>query len=415
MTLQLIIFLILVGGWLFGRLSSRIGLPSVLGMTIWGVLIGTIWRDTIPAELWNLAPFLKSLALIVILLRAGLGIKISTLKRVGSVVMKMAFLPALCEASVLTLLFHYLLKFEWTVSILAATLLSAVSTAVVVPGMLNLKDEGYGRDKDVPTMVLAGASLDNVFVIAMFTLFLGLAKGEDINVLRTVLMVPWSLLLGILPGLALGFLLVWFFERYYEKIRATEKVLLLLGLSVFLVQIGDWTQAAALLGIMTIGFVLLAKAERVARELSRKLSKLWVFSEIILFVLIGMSVRIDVALKAGPMALLLITCGLIARSFGVLVATAGSSLNRKEKLFSIIAYLPKATVQAALGAVPLREGIPGGEVILAYAVVAIIFTAPIGLIGIRLGGPRLLNIGLKRENEWEDNEIDPDPVDTQSS
>ncbi len=415
MTLQLIIFLILVGGWLFGRLSSRIGLPGVLGMTIWGVLIGTIWRETIPAELWNLAPFLKSLALIVILLRAGLGIKISTLKRVGNVVIKMAFLPALCEASVLTLLFHYLLKFEWTVSILAATLLSAVSTAVVVPGMLNLKDEGYGRDKDVPTMVLAGASLDNVFVIAMFALFLGLAKGEDINVLRTVLLVPWSLLLGILPGLALGFLLVWFFERYYEKIRATEKVLLLLGLSVFLVQIGDWTQAAALLGIMTIGFVLLARAERVARELSRKLSKLWVFSEIVLFVLIGMSVRIDVALKAGPMALLLITCGLIARSFGVLVATAGSSLNRKEKLFSIIAYLPKATVQAALGAVPLREGIPGGEVILAYAVVAIIFTAPIGLIGIRLGGPRLLNIGLKRENEWEDNEIDPEPDETQSS
>lgn len=409
MTLQLIIVLILIGGWLFGRMTSRIGLPSVLGMIIWGVLIGLLWRDSIPMELWDLAPFLKSLALIVILLRAGLGIRLSTLRKVGAVTMKMAFMPALLEASALTLLFHYILGFDWRVSALVATLLSAVSPAAVVPAMLTLKEEGYGTDKDVPTMMLAGASLDNVIVITMFTLFLGLAKGEELSLIRTLLMVPWSLLLGILPGLALGFFLVWFFEQYYDKIRATEKVLLLLGLSVILVQVGDWIHTAALLGIMTIGFILLARAERVAMELSHKLSKLWVFSEIVLFVLIGMSVRLDVALNVGPLALILITGGLIARSIGVLLATAGSSLNRKEKLFSIIAYIPKATVQAALGAVPLQEGVAGGDVILAYAVVAIIFTAPLGLIGIRLGGPKLLHIDLKKENEWEDNETDPNP------
>lgn len=406
MTLQLIIVLILVGGWLFGRLTSRLGLPGVLGMTIWGVVIGSIWRDAIPAELWDLAPFLKSLALIVILLRAGLGIKISTLKKVGRVAIKMAFLPALCEASVLTLLFHFFLGFDWIVSALAATLLSAVSPAVVVPSMLSLKEDGYGRDKDVPTMVLAGASLDDVLVITMFTMFLGLARGNELNLIRSILIIPWSLLLGILPGLALGFFLVWFFNRFYHKIRATEKMLLLLGLSVVLVQIGDWTHTAALLGIMTIGFVLLARAEQVALELSHKLSKLWVFSEIVLFVLIGMSVQIEIAFKAGPLALGMIGAGLIARSTGVLIATAGSSLNKKEKLFAIIAYLPKATVQAALGALALQEGIPGGDIILAYAVLAIIFTAPIGLIGIRLGGPRLLHIGLKKENEWEDDETD---------
>ncbi|MCK5736407.1 MAG: cation:proton antiporter, partial [Spirochaetaceae bacterium] len=159
-----------------------------------------------------------------------------------------------------------------------------------------------------------------------------------------------------------------------------------------LVQVGDWIHTAALLGIMTLGFVLLAKAEKVANELSMKLGKLWVFSEIILFVLIGMSVHLDVALKAGPLAILLISGGLMARSLGVLLATAGSALNWKEKLFSVIAYIPKATVQAALGAVPLHAGIIGGELILAYAVVAIIFTAPLGLIGIRIGGPKLLHM-----------------------
>jgi len=359
MTLQLVIVLILVGGWLFGRLASRIGLPGVLGMTIWGVFIGTLWRNSIPAELWNLAPFLKSLALIVILLRAGLGIRLSSLKKVGAVAVRMAFMPALFEASALTLLFHFLVGFDWTIAALSATLLSAVSPAAVVPSMLSLKEEGYGKDKDVPTMMLAGASLDNVTVITMFTMFLGFAKGEDLSLVRTLLMVPWSLLMGIVPGLIVGFFLVWFFEHYYAKIRATEKVLLLLGLSVVLVQVGDWMNTAALLGIMTIGFVLLAKAERVAEELSRKLGKLWVFSEIILFVLIGMSVQLDVALKAGPTALLLITGGLIARSLGVLTATASSDLNWKEKLFSVIAYLPKATVQAALGAVPLHAGIQG--------------------------------------------------------
>ncbi len=404
MTLQLIIVLILVGGWLFGRLASRIGLPGVIGMTFWGVFIGTLWRDSIPAELWNLAPFLKSLALIVILLRAGLGIKLSSLKKVGAVAVRMAFLPAMLEASVLTLLFHFFLDFDWSIAALAATLLSAVSPAAVVPSMLTLKEDGYGKDKDVPTMMLAGASLDNVTVITMFTMFLSLAKGENLSLIRTVLMVPWSLLLGILPGVVLGLFLVWFFQRYYHKIRATEKVLLLLGISVILVQVGDWINTAALLGIMTIGFVLLAKAKRVASELSLKLGKLWVFSEIVLFVLIGMSVQMNVALKAGPTALLLITGGLIARSLGVLLATAGSGLNRKEKLFSVIAYLPKATVQAALGAVPLQAGIKGGELILAYAVVAIIFTAPLGLIGIRRGGPKLLHIDLENENEWEDNE-----------
>ena len=401
MTLQLIIVLILVGGWLFGRLFARIRLPGVLGMTLWGLAIGTLWRDAVPKELWDMAPFLKSLALIVILLRAGLGIRLDTLKKVGAAVMKMSFLPALFEAAALTALFRFVLGFEWVVAALAALLLSAVSPAVVVPSMLHLKERGYGGKRDVPTMILAGAGLDNVIVITLFTLCLGFAKGDKIGLLEAVLAVPRSLVLGVLPGLVVGFFLVWVFERYYDKIRATEKTLLLLGVSFLLVQVGDWMQAAALLGIMTVGFILLARADRVAKELSSKLGKVWVASEIVLFVLIGMSVKLDVALRAGPLALVLVAAGLIARSAGVWAATAGSALDRKERLFSVVAYLPKATVQAALGAVPLQEGVSGGEVILAYAVLAIFFTTPLGLVGIRLAGPKLLNIDIG-EDEWED-------------
>lgn len=393
MSLQLIIVLILIGGWLFGRLATRCSLPNVLGMTLWGLLIGMFWRDLIPQVLWDIAPFLKSLALIVILLRAGLGIRIRTLRKVGAVVLRMSFIPALCEALVLTLLFHVLLNFNWLTSALAATVLSAVSPAVVVPSMLRLKECGYGRQNDVPTMVLAGASLDDVIVITFFTMFLGIARGSEMN-LRSLLMLPWSLLVGIIPGLLTGFLLVWFFEHYYEKIRATEKTILLLGISVMLVQIGEWIHTAALLGIMTVGFILLAKTQRVAGELAEKLGKLWIFSEIILFVLIGISVNPATALKAGPLALLIISGGLAARSLGVLLATSASSLSKKEKLFTVIAYIPKATVQAALGALPLQHGIDNGEIILAYAVLAILFTAPLGLTGIRIGGTRLLHMDM---------------------
>ena len=240
-------------------------------------------------------------------------------------------------------------------------------------------------------MILAGASLDDIIVITLFTLFLGLAKGDSIGIYHTLLMIPRSLALGIIPGIGAGFLLVWFFDKFFEKIHATEKVILLIGVSIILTQIGEWAHTAALLGVMTIGFIFLAKADRVAKELSLKLENLWIFSEIVLFVLIGMSVDVRIALQAGPLALLLIVLGLLARSIGVILATHGSKLNPHERLFSVIAYLPKATVQAALGALPLQAGIAGGELILAYAVTAIIFSAPLGLIGIRLGGKNLLS------------------------
>ncbi len=390
MTLNILIVLVLIGGWFSGRITSRIGLPSVLGMILWGVVIGLAGEGSIPSSLDEISPFLKSLALIVILLRAGLGIRRNTLEKVGRVALMMSFLPCLFEGGALILLFHFFLDFSWMTAGVTAFLLAAVSPAVVVPSMLDMKDRGLGAAKDVPTIILAGASLDDVFAITLFSIFLGLAGGESVSPGLALLKIPLSIAGGIIPGILTGFFLTWYFRKHHEKIRATEKSLLLLGMAILLVDIGDWIHTAALLGVMTTGFILLERAEYVAHELAAKLNKAWVFAEIVLFVLIGISVDVRVALAAGLSGLLIILGGLVFRSLGVWLATIGSNLNHRERLFCVISYLPKATVQAAMGSVPLAAGLPEGKLILALAVLAIVFTAPMGLIGIRILGPKLL-------------------------
>lgn len=390
MTLNIAILLILGGGWLAGKLFTRIKLPGVLGMTLLGVAISIFFKDSMPEVLWDIAPFLKSLALIVILLRAGLGIKKSVLQKVGRAALFMAFVPCLFEGMALTLLFYYFSPFDLLTSALTASLLSAVSPAVVVPSMLNLKEAGYGEKREVPTLVLAGASLDDVFAITLFTLFIGLSTGESSGIGLTLLSIPLSIIGGIIIGLASGLILSLYFRKYHDRLKGTEKALVLLAISLFLIQIGDWIHIAALLAVMTAGFVVLEKAEKAAHETARQLNGAWVFAEIILFVIIGSSVDIDIAIEAGFKGILIILGGLVFRSLGVLLATTGSGLDFKERLFCVISYLPKATVQAALGAVALERGLPYGKEILAYAVMAIILTAPMGLIGINIFGPKLL-------------------------
>ena len=391
MTLNLLIVLTLIGGWFFSRAFSRVGLPGVLGMIIWGVLIGLFSGGNVPGSLDELSPFLKSMALIVILLRAGLGISVKTLARVGKTALLMAFLPCILEGAALMVLLHLFMGFSWFVAGACAFIIAAVSPAVVVPSMLNLQESGLGQDREVPTIVLAGASLDDVFAITLFSIFLGLSTGADVNISRALLDIPLSILGGILPGIIAGFGLAWYFKAHHEKIRATEKSLLLLGLAILLVDIGEQIHTAALLGVMTTGFILLERVEHVAHELASKLKKIWIFAEIILFVLIGLSVDLNVAWSAGLAGLLIISGGLVFRSLGVWLATLGSGLNRKERLFCVIAYIPKATVQAAMGSVPLAAGLAEGELILALAVLAIVFTAPLGLLGIRNLGPKLLD------------------------
>jgi len=391
MDLNIAFVLILLGGYGARKLAHKLKLPSVLGMTLWGVALSYFAKESIPDALWELAPFLKSLALIIILLRAGLGIRRDTLNKVGRTAGIMSFLPASFEAFAVILSCRFLLGWSWAVSGVTGFVLAAVSPAVVVPSMLGLIEKGLGKKKEIPTLVLASASLDDVFAITMFTLFLRMATQVSVAYGQILLALPVSLIVGILPGLLLGFGLSWFFRRFHSRIRATEKALLLLGLAVILLKVGDLTGTAALLGIMTAGFVLLEREPKVAHELAAKLNKAWVFAEIILFVLIGLSVDVEVALSAGLMGLGILGIGLAARSAGVLLSTHKSGLNWRERFFCVLAYLPKATVQAAIGSVPLAAGVAQGETILAFAVLAIIVSAPLGLIGIRLGGERLLS------------------------
>lgn len=399
MEFNVVLVVMVLGGWLAGRLFMRAGLPGVLGMLACGIILG-VGLDPLSHPVWReLAPILKSFALIVILLRAGLGIRRSTLNRVGGVALRLAIIPCLCEGVAITLMVRWLFGFSWAAAGCAGFMLAAVSPAVVVPAMLNLNAREYGKKRDVPTAVLAGASVDDVFAITLFSLFLRATMETDVVWWSFAWSLPWSVVAGLVPGVLAGWALAWWFERKFTDVRATEKVLVLLMVSALLVQVGEWWHSAALLGIMTLGFVLLERTERVAHEMAAKLSKIWILAEIILFVLVGMAVDVRVAWTAGPLALVVILGGLIARSAGVWLATWRSAFNARERLFCVLAYWPKATVQAALGSAPLMMGVPGGETILALAVLSIIITAPLGLLAIRYGGPRLLSISFPEERE----------------
>jgi len=390
MELNLFIVIMLLGGWFMGRLFKRMNLPSVLGMLFWGITFSFYFKEYIPSVINNAEPFLKSFALIVILLRAGMGISKSTLKKVGVTALLMSIIPCIFEGLALLFLLNYLFDFSFVTAGLTAFMLSAVSPAVIVPSMLDIKARGIGKDKEVPTIVLAGASLDDVFAITCFSIFLSLTTHSNIEVGKLLFSIPISLVMGIIPGIIVGYSLIFYFQKRHKHVKSTEQTLILLTSSMLLVQVGDILHSAALLGIMTVGFIILEKANEIAHDLANKLSQIWIFAEIVLFVLIGLSVDVRVAYSSGLKGLLVISLGLIARSIGVWVATSFSNLNRRERLFCIFAYFPKATVQAALGSVALSMGVPEGEIILALAVLAIIFTAPLGLILIKMFTPILL-------------------------
>jgi len=400
--LNIMIAAVFISGWFGGKLFERLRLPPVLGMMLFGMLLGPFARTHAPQIFWDIAPFLKSTALMIILLRAGLGIRKEALAKSGVTAVFLSVIPCLSEGIVLTAVFSWFWGFDFFTAVTAAFLLSAVSTAVVVPSMLNLMETGHGKENEVPTSIIAGASVDNVTAITLFTIFLSLAEpaagtapvnaAENLrsSIFMQLAAIPLGLLGAVVSGIIIGLLLAAYFRRRYEKIRATEKFLLLLAVSIMFAEIGNYFHLAALLGIMTIGFVLVEKTEHIAHELAQKLSKAWIFAEILLFVLIGLAVDPVHAASVGLKGAATIGIGLLARSAGVLAATLFSPFTWKEKLFCVLAYLPKATVQAALGSVPLAAGIEEGETILSIAVLAILLTAPLGLSLIRRFGPRLL-------------------------
>jgi len=391
MPINLFVILFFIGGWLFSKVFTRLRLPGIMGMVVFGILLKIILGDQIPGSARDIGPFLKSFALIVILLRAGLGIHRKTLQKVGRTALLMSFIPCLIEAAGLTVAFHLFFGFDWMVSALFAFVLSAVSPAVVVPSMLDLKERGHGEKNDVPTMILASASADDVIAITCFSLFLAMATGKGSNAAVSMAAIPFSIIAGVAVGVVVGIFLSGYFKRKYHKIRATEKTMLLLMAGLLVVEVGHFLHVAAFLAVMTVGFILLERAEHAAHEVALKLSKIWVAAEIVLFVMIGMAVDPVVAFQTGLKGILIIIFGLAFRSLGVMIAAAfDRSLSVRERLFCVIAFLPKATVQAALGSIPLAAGVEGGEVILSIAVLAILVTAPLGVFLIYRYGPILL-------------------------
>jgi len=373
---------------LLNALLEKIRLPGLLGMLFIGMIMGPKALDLMDPTLLGISMELRKFALIVILLRAGLGLRKKELNRVGKSAIKMSIIPGLFEGFTILALAYYVMDFTIYEAGMLGFVIAAVSPAVVVPQMLELKGKGFGKDKEVPTLVLAGASLDDVFAITIFTAFLTLYLNESVNLFLQFLEIPVSIATGIILGgiIAIAFMVL--YQRLH--IRDTKKVFILLAVSILFNYLGELLWVNSLLGIMTIGLILLEYRPKVANRLAAKMNKIWVFAEIILFVLIGAQVDFTVALKTGAVGFIIIAVGLIARSIGVSLSLLDSELNNKERLFCVFSYLPKATVQAAIGSIPLSMGVAHGEEILAIAVLSILITAPIGAVAIRKSAPLLL-------------------------
>lgn len=388
-------------GLVVNALFNRIKLPGLLGMLLLGILLGPYGLDILSPDLLRVSDDLRKLALIIILIRAGLGINKEDLKKVGGSAIWISFIPGIMEGFTIAFLAVRLFGFTFIEGGILGFIIAAVSPAVIVPQMLKMLDQKIGTDQGVPTLILAGASIDDVFAITLFSAFIGLYTGSNSNLIWQILGIPVSIVLGIGLGVVFGLLLGRFYKEY--RMRDTKKVLILLGVAIFMTAIESWLQSrvniAALLGVMSMGFVLMEQKPEVSRRLASKLNKIWVLAEIVLFVLVGAQVNVAIALNAGLLGILIILAGLAARSIGVILATLGSHFNWKERLFCVIAYVPKATVQAAIGGIPLSLGIESGDLMLALAVVAILFTAPLGAIGIDKTAPLLL---VKEETQGDE-------------
>lgn len=386
------ISLILILGMFMGWICQKIKLPSLLGMLITGIVLGPYVLNLLDDSILGISAELRKIALIIILTRAGLGLDLAGLKKIGRPAVLMCFVPASFELIGMVLLAPKLMGLTVLEAAIMGAVLAAVSPAVVVPRMVKLMDEGYGVNEGIPQLILAGASVDDVYVIVLFSTFVGMMQGEGASILKFV-NIPISIFLGIAIGLLIGVLLAYFFKKMH--IRDTSKVLIILSISFLLVVMEDKLSTpitfSALIAIMFIGIGLQKKRETVAKRLSVKYGKLWVAAEVFLFVLVGATVNIGYLGKVGVKALIVIIGALVFRMFGVFVCLLGTSLKRKERLFTMLAYTPKATVQAAIGGIPLALGFTCGDLVLTVAVLAIVLTAPLGAFAIDLSYKKLLN------------------------
>ena len=382
---------ILLLGMFTGWICKKLKLPSLLGMILTGMILGPYVLNLIDNSILNISSDLRRIALIIILMRAGLSLDLNDFKKVGRPAIFMCFVPACFEMIGMVIIAPQLLGISVIDAAIMGAVVGAVSPAVIVPKMLKLMEEDYGTQKSIPQLILAGASVDDVFVIVMFSAFTGLAQGNSVSI-QSFINIPISILLGIIIGCVIGFILAKFFEKI--NVRDTAKVIILLCLGFVLVSLEDNFSSvipfSALISIMGMGIALQKKRETMAIRLSIKFNKLWVAAEIILFVLVGVTVDISYALSAGITAVILILGVLLFRMIGVLICLIKTDLNVKERLFCVIGYTPKATVQAAIGGVPLAMGLSCGHIVLTVAVLAILITAPLGAFMIDKSYKKLL-------------------------
>lgn len=389
--------LIFLVGLAMGAICRKLKLPRIIGMLVTGIVLGPYVLEWLDPSILSISADLRKMALIIILLKAGLSLDLQDLKKAGRSAVLLSFVPASCELLGYVLLAPVILGITRVEAAVMGAVLAAVSPAVVVPRMVSLMEKKYGTDKAIPQMILAGASCDDIFVIVLFTTFLGMAQGGSADMMDFV-NIPVSIVLGILLGAVVGYGLYLFFETAYARkhcVRNSMKVIIVLGFSFLLIAIEGWLEGkiavSGLLAVVSMACVIKLKSTAfVSKRLSEKFGKLWLAAEVMLFVLVGAAVDIRYTLKAGVAAIIMILAALVFRSIGVLLCVAGTKLTWKERLFCVIAYLPKATVQAAIGSVPLAAGLSCGNIVLSVAVMAIVITAPLGALGIDSSYKKLL-------------------------
>ena len=389
--------LVFLAGLAAAAVCSAIKLPRIIGMLLVGIVLGPHMLNVLDDSILSISSELRQMALIIILLKAGLSLNLSDLRQVGRPAVLLSCLPATCELAGYILLAPYLLGVNRIEAAVMGAVLAAVSPAVVVPRMVFLMENRWGTDKSIPQMLLAGASCDDIYVIVLFTTFTGIAQGGNARA-ADFLNIPVSVLLGIAVGAAAGYALSRFFEAAFARnhmVRGSVKVIIVLSVSFLLVALETVLKGrialSGLLAVTSMACMLARKTTgEVRARLSEKFGKLWIAAELILFVLVGAAVDIRYVSEIGLAAVLMVFAALIFRAAGVVLCLAGTKLSRRERLFCVIAYLPKATVQAAIGSVPLAMGLPCGKIVLSVAVLAILITAPLGALGMDAAYRKLL-------------------------
>lgn len=384
-------------GLAMAALCQRIKIPRIIGMLLTGILLGPCVLNWLSDSVLGISSELRQMALIIILLKAGLSLNLADLKKVGRPALMMSCVPASFEILAFVIFAPSILHISRAEAAVMGAVLGAVSPAVVIPRMVQLMETKYGTDQRIPQMIMAGASCDDIFVIVLFSTFTNMAQGGSAHA-ADFINIPVSIFSGIAMGAVAGFGLSLFFETAYTKeqyVRNNMKVILILGMSFFLMSVETWLKGkisvSGLLAVVSMAAVIRIKCvPGVSKRLSEKFGKLWIAAEVILFVLVGAAVDIRYTMQAGIAAVLMIFVGLMFRAAGVSLCMLGTKLNKKERLFCVIAYLPKATVQAAIGSVPLAMGLPCGQIVLSVAVLAILITAPLGAEGMDLTYDKLL-------------------------